>query len=305
MGKIMCILSVYSLSWYQSMAWIRDWMAYRKKDRTPPAVECAGKRGRQRPFLGRACSILRPVVLISGLFIGFFIAGPPAAAASGEADAAPADQPQEADSGEISAILTRIETRYAGSGVTARFSQTSTIKAMDITDTAEGKVFIKRPGRMRWEYESPEPQVILTDGKTLWIFRPSDNQVMTGKAPTYFGDGRGAGFLSDIQLIRKSFTVTRPSRPVPGGEGASSGAETGESGRIHLRLVPREERADLAEVRLEVSGKNGSIERIITVNTYGDETVIDLLHQQFDQKIDDAVFQFDIPQGADIVQLEG
>ena len=52
-----------------------------------------------------------------------------------------------------------------------------------------GTVYFSRPGRMRWEYESPETKLFLVDGKTVWFFVPSDktatrapdkNRVKTG-----------------------------------------------------------------------------------------------------------------------------
>src|ERR1700688_357879 len=40
-----------------------------------------------------------------------------------------------------------------------------------------GKVYFSRPGRMRWEYESPEQKLFIADGKTVWFFVPSDHTV--------------------------------------------------------------------------------------------------------------------------------
>jgi outer membrane lipoprotein-sorting protein len=123
-------------------------------------------------------------------------------------------------------ILKELEKRYTGSQFSADFLQESTIKSMEITDFAAGRVYVRYPGMMRWEYEKPEPQVIITDGHKLWIYRPLDNQVMTGNAPVFFRDGKGASFLSDIRLVRQKFTITL--HP-PEGEYL-----------YELRLVPRE-----------------------------------------------------------------
>jgi outer membrane lipoprotein carrier protein len=92
-------------------------------------------------------------------------------------------------------ILDRMEKHYTGNSFRAEFVQESTVKAMEITDFATGKIFVRYPGKMRWEYAKPEKQVIITDGLKLWIYRPADNQVMTGSAPAFFSDGKGASFL--------------------------------------------------------------------------------------------------------------
>ena len=41
-----------------------------------------------------------------------------------------------------------------------------------------GKAYFRRPGKMRWEYESPEPKMFLSDGKKVWFYVPSDHTVM-------------------------------------------------------------------------------------------------------------------------------
>ena len=105
-------------------------------------------------------------------------------------------------------ILSAVEKRYQGKGFAADFSQSSTLQAMQITDKAFGHALFKRPGMMRWEYQHPDKQQIITDGQTLWIYLPDDDQVTIGKFPAFFGDGKGAAFLSDISLIRKKFIVS-------------------------------------------------------------------------------------------------
>ncbi|MEJ2100325.1 MAG: outer membrane lipoprotein carrier protein LolA [Desulfobacterales bacterium] len=105
----------------------------------------------------------------------------------------------------VDQILDRIEKKYTNSEFSADFIQRSYLKAMDIIDQASGKVYIKYPGKMRWEYEKPDRQIFITDGEKLWVYRPDDNQVQVGKAPSFFRGGKGASFLSDITLIRQKF----------------------------------------------------------------------------------------------------
>ena len=78
---------------------------------------------------------------------------------------------------------------------------------MEITDRAAGKAFFKRPGKMRWEYETPDRQTIITDNETLWIFRPEYNQVMIGKAHYFLEFGKGFSFLSYIKIIKKKLII--------------------------------------------------------------------------------------------------
>ena len=187
-------------------------------------------------------------------------------------------------------ILDRLENHYTDKSFQADFIQESTIKAMDIVDYASGKVFVRYPGKMRWEYEKPEKQVIITDGRKLWIYRPADNQVMTGSAPAFFSDGKGASFLSDIRLIRRKFKITLQNSK--------------EDFFYELRLRPLEKTLDVADIQLTVTKLSFTVVRIVTYNSYGDENRIEFTNHEFNVKLDDSLFSFDIPPGADVVQLD-
>ena len=187
-------------------------------------------------------------------------------------------------------ILNRVEKRYSGEGFTADFLQESTIKAMKITDFARGKVFVKYPGQMRWEYQEPEPQIIITDGIKLWIYRPEDNQVMTGGAPAFFRDGKGASFLSDVKIIREKFNIAMDT--------------TAEELFYRFTLFPREKTLDITEIRMAVDKKDFNIARIVTINQYGDTTHIELINHRFDAQLDDSLFSFNVPEGVDVLKID-
>jgi len=187
-------------------------------------------------------------------------------------------------------VLKRLESRYSAPGFSARFFQTSTLKAMDITETASGTMLVKRPGMMYWVYEKPDKQVIVTDGKNLWIYRPADNQVTVGSAPSFFGDGKGASFLSNIQSLRKTFHVTLE--------------KMNASQEYVLKLVPMDKSYDLSSVMLVVSSDTSDIVEVVTYNSYEDETRIELSNIQMEQNLDDSQFKFVIPQGAEVVKMD-
>lgn len=186
-------------------------------------------------------------------------------------------------------VITKLESRYGGADIKAEFVQESALEAMDITDTATGRVWFKHPGMMRWEYEAPDAHAIITDGKTLWIHHPSDNQVIVGDALTYFGNGKGASFLSNIKLIKKEFTVEKVSPR--------------ESGHYTLKLIPRKKELDISKIFLNIDRETFIVNSVLTRNAYGDETLIDFKNIEFKDTIKDSKFQFEIPSGADVVQL--
>lgn len=204
-------------------------------------------------------------------------------------------EPQGAPSAQSGAtnvddILDRVIARYEGPGFRVRFVQTSTLKAMNITDSAAGQIFIKRPGMMRWEYDTPSAQTIVSDGTDLWIYRPEDNQVMHGAAPAFFSGGKGAGFLSDMNRIRQDFdaTLARPESPDV----------------YAVKLTPKKTTYDVSAIHLMVSIHTDEVVALITRNAYGDETRFELIDYRFDQVLAPSLFQFAIPEGAEVLTLD-
>jgi len=187
-------------------------------------------------------------------------------------------------------ILDRMEKHYAGNSFKAEFIQEATVKALEITDFASGKMFVRYPGKMRWEYEKPEKQIIITDGIKLWIYRPAENQLMTGSAPAFFSDGKGASFLSDISLIRKKFNISL--------------AESKEDFFYELKLKPLEKTLDVTDITLSVTKTSFTVVRIVTYNSYGDENRIELLNNKFQVDLKDSLFSFEAPEGTDILELD-
>lgn len=194
-----------------------------------------------------------------------------------------------ADETGIDTIIAGIEKRYNVPGFTADFDQESILKAMAVTDTASGRLMVRQPGKMRWEYLVPEPQTIITDGNDLWVYRPEENQVLVGKAPALFGEGKGAGFLSNIKMVRESFQISLMPDAAPG--------------HYRLKLVPNRSTVDLMEVQLDLDRKTFDLIEIATFNVYGDETRIRLSNIDFSDPPAEALFRFEVPEGAEVLQM--
>ncbi|MDA8140005.1 MAG: outer-membrane lipoprotein carrier protein LolA, partial [Desulfobacteraceae bacterium] len=111
-----------------------------------------------------------------------------------------------------------------------------------------------------------------------------------GKAPELFSSGKGAGFLSDVRQIRKSFNLE------------SLPAESPKYYRV--KLLPHKPTPDLADVIISVAVDSYQIDQVITHNSYGDETRFVLSQYQFNIDPDDALFTFTIPEGVDVVKMD-
>lgn len=196
------------------------------------------------------------------------------------------------DAPSISEILERVGQRYGAADFEADFVQESHLKAMGIVDVAKGHVYFRRPAMMRWHYKMPEEYLIITDGQTVWIYRPEENQVMLGRAADYFGSTKGADLFSDPTRLLDDFVV----RLAP--------EEFQEKDRYVLRLLPKMEQSNLAELFLSISKSTFDIVQSVSHNAFGDKTSLRFAGFNFDQGLDLSLFVFEIPNDADVVPLE-
>ena len=72
----------------------------------------------------------------------------------------------------------------------------------------------------------------------------------------------------------------------------------------YLKLTPKEKTPDISEIRLMVSKQTFNVLQVMTLNFYGDETRIDLINYIFNVNIEDSLFSFKIPEGADVLQWD-
>src|SRR5207302_2557948 len=107
----------------------------------------------------------------------------------------------------LAEVIGLVEERYTAlEDLRASFAQAAFNKSLNRTIPAEGVVYLKKGGKMRWEYTAPTPQQIVSDGKSIWIYTPELNQVNVGEAPRALA-GPAGSFLAGLGRLREHFTV--------------------------------------------------------------------------------------------------
>ncbi|PIE62571.1 MAG: lipoprotein carrier protein LolA [Desulfobacter postgatei] len=199
----------------------------------------------------------------------------------------PTDAAQSLDN-ETAKIISGIETKYAQKSFSADFEQASCLTALDVTEIAKGKAWFSHPGKMKWAYEGSDHHEIITNGKNLWIYRPEQNQVMTGNAVPFFQSGSGGAFLADIRKIREAFTI-----------------KAGKSGDNFSQLVltPKKQTPELSKIRLTVNLPGYEISVVETENIYKDTTKLIFTNIQF-RTFDEQIFEFTPPPGTEIIEMD-
>src|SRR2546425_191000 len=91
------------------------------------------------------------------------------------------------------ALAQRVQAFYAHSkDFSASFRQHYTYVAIGRTEDSEGVVQVKKPGLVRWDYANPDRRTLYIEGRTLWIWRPDDQEAQVKR--DFGGEQLGSAF---------------------------------------------------------------------------------------------------------------
>lgn len=175
--------------------------------------------------------------------------------------------------------------------LSAQFHQTATNRSLGQVQEASGALLMKRPGKMRWEYEKPEARLFVTDGKTLWAYSPTDKQVVIQEVGEAFSSRVPLSFLAGECQLRREFTITA----------AENAATRGSTSFMILDLKPKHPEAGIARVLLEVNLRTYTVEKTTVFDAAGNTTVIALTNLKLNTGVSDGQFQFTPPAGVTVV----
>jgi len=191
----------------------------------------------------------------------------------------------------VEEVAERLQAVYRGvHSFQASFLQSTTNRSLGQTLEGSGKVAMKKPGKMRWEYESPEPQLIVSDGKTLWIYTPRDRQVIVQEASESFSLV-SLHFLAGKGDLRRDFKI----RPV-------QHAGTAGLGSYLLELSPKRPEAAFARMILQVDQKDFTVQKVSLFDPYANTTVITFEGLKLNPPLPDSLFVFTPPKGVEVVR---
>ena len=168
----------------------------------------------------------------------------------------------------------------------AQFTQRVVDSDGVLVQSSEGEVWIKRPGRFRWNYRKPFEQQVVADGKRLWTYDP-DLEQATVKSIDEVLSVTPAVLLSGLKPFREMVAV----EPLDSGDGGAA-----------FRLQPRES-GD--EVRgLEVTFLGDRLVSIRLHDSFGNTTEIRFSESRVNGPVADALFSMELPAGTDILGAE-
>ena len=181
-------------------------------------------------------------------------------------------------------LAKRIEERQRVTpDLAARFTQTYRSGPLGRTLVERGEVKVKRPGRMLWEYKTPEKKTFVSDGQKFYFYVPADKQVIVRDQDP--GRSLPALLLSGKGDLLSEFVAS---------------LETGPPGRSRLKLVPRAPDPEIAQVFLEVDGEH-RIRRIEVEDAQGSKSAFDFDDIRENLGLSDRTFRFEVPRGVEVI----
>ena len=194
-----------------------------------------------------------------------------------------------AENSGAEAIVDNLQKNYdATVDFTADFRQETEVKNLNRTLKSAGKLSFKRPGKMLWQYEEPKGQFVLADGNHLFFYQPDQNQVIKSPLKNAFRGDIPLSFLLGLGNLKKDFNAT---------------LKASEPTQNVLRLEPKGEAGGYTEILLGVSKPAADILWVSVRDAVNNITTLRFSNMRKGVGLKDALFQVQIPKGADVVEL--
>lgn len=194
-----------------------------------------------------------------------------------------------AQTSEIDQLINALQSKYNGlSTLSADFTQLYTARN-ERARRESGRLNLKKPGKMRWDYTSPETKLFISDGRTLYEYATADRFATRSsvkesddlRAPLMFLLGRGN--------LRRDFKSIQ-----------FSGESPAQAGNKVLRLIPKRAQ-DFRELLLEIDPGSLQIQRLTLVGGDGGRSDFLFSNIRENAPLSESLFQFKPPAGVKVI----
>ena len=174
----------------------------------------------------------------------------------------------------------------------AEFDQTAFNKSLNQSIPAKGTVYLKKGGKLRWEYADPTPQQIVSDGKTLWVYTPALSQVNTGAAPEALS-GPAGSFLAGLGKVREHFAARflNPAEP------------RDKDGNVVLDLTPKQPLPTMTRLILSADPRTWEVRKAVVYDQFENTVTMLFRKTTVNAGLPDSLFTFVAPKGVATVPL--
>ena len=185
------------------------------------------------------------------------------------------------------AVARGLQARYQGvQDFSADFVQSYRGGVLKTPSNSKGTVAVKKPGKMRWIYTSPERQEIVSDGRQTYWYVPEDKQVTVSDAGAA-DQGLPALFLSGKGDISRDFTPSFVKAPA--------------ADMLALKLVPRRPQPEYEYLVVALDPASLQLRMLTTRDRQGGESTLTLTNMKENRRLSDKDFVFTPPRGVKVI----
>jgi outer membrane lipoprotein carrier protein len=159
--------------------------------------------------------------------------------------------------------------------------------------TESGRLWLKKPGKMRWEYRSPEEKLFVDDGRDGWLYLPAAKQVRKSSMKKLDDLRSPLAFLLGKTKLEKELSALS----------FAPDLQTWQPDDVILRGVPRGMEDTVREVLLEVTPEH-KIARIMLYGTDDSITEYRFSNQKENVAVPDTQFRFNPAPGTEVIEDE-
>lgn len=192
--------------------------------------------------------------------------------------ALPAQADEEKAAQRLTELLNQAQT------LTARFSQLTLDGSGSRLQETSGELALKRPGQFRWHTDAPLEQLLVSNGKQIWLYDPDLEQVTIQTLDQRLSHTPALLLSGDVSQIRQSFEISHK--------------ESGEVVDFFLRPKDKDTLFD----SLRLSFRKSVLNDMQLIDSVGQRTNILFLGVKMNQPLNSDQFTFEIPEGADVIQ---
>jgi outer membrane lipoprotein carrier protein len=170
-----------------------------------------------------------------------------------------------------------------------------------------GIAYFRRPGKMRWEYESPEKNLFLVDGKSAWFYVPADHTVTRVPAKQSTDWRTPLALLAgEVKLSRICARVdlANAEKPEKDGDVVLSCLLKGSTTKVGQTAGKDATDSNGDMLFLEIAQDTSQLVRAVERGSGGVDIEFKFKDWQFDPPLPDSFFRFDVPPGVAIVNGE-
>jgi outer membrane lipoprotein carrier protein len=196
----------------------------------------------------------------------------------------------------LSEVIEKIQSVYETTrDLQADFHQVTRFEGFEAVVASSGKLYIKKPGRLRWDYAEPNQNEVVVSQDRVWLFTPELKQVIISPFALLSDSQMPLHFLMGVGRLDQDFEI-KWAEPKDAADTA-----TGQE-RLVLTLLPKDKKAGLDKIRMEVHPKQYFITQLDLFESNGNTSSFTFSRIETNVGLKDKLFIFTAPKGVEIIE---